>query len=79
MRKIVSFPIIKNVDMVLGMIFSVLKCLIVIFVVLSLASTIFSLNNYLKPEGVTCFLNSALETITNSSLFKNLISKIISV
>ncbi len=78
-RKIVSFPIIKNVDMVLGMIFSVLKCLIIIFVALSLASTIFSLNNYLKPEGVTCFLNSALETITNSSLFKNLISKIISV
>ncbi len=78
-NKIVSIPIIKTTDKILGMLFSVLKCLIIILIVLSLASTIFSLNDYLKPSGCTCYLNSALEFITNSSLFKNLLTKIISI
>ena len=76
---IVSIPILNTVDAVLGMVFSVLKCLIVIMIVLSLASALFPLNNYLKPDGVTCYLNKALELITNSSLIKNLISSIIKV
>lgn len=78
-HKIVSLPVVKTVDRVLGALFSVLKCLIVILIALSIASTIFSLNNYLKPDGITCYLNGALELITNSSLFKNLLGKIISI
>lgn len=76
-KKIVSLPAIKTTDKILGMIFSLLKCLIIILIALSIASVIFPLNNYLKPNEITCYLNSALEIITNSSLFKNLLSKII--
>lgn len=78
-NKIVSLPVIKTADRLLGMAFSVLKCLIVIMLVLSLASAVLPLNDYLQPEGVTCYLNNALESITNSSLVKNLLSKIIKV
>ena len=75
--KIVSLPIISVADKLLGMAFSVLKCLIIIMIVLSLASAVLPLNNYLKPEGLTCYLNNALEWITNSNLIKNILSKII--
>jgi uncharacterized membrane protein required for colicin V production len=78
-NSIASIPIISSVDAVLGMVFSAFKCLIVIMIVLSLASALFPLNNYLKPDGVTCYLNKALELITNSSLIKNLISSIVKV
>lgn len=75
--KIVSIPVISTVDKVLGMVFSVFKCLILMMIVLSLASALFPLNNYLMPNGTTCYLNKALELISNSSLIKNLIASII--
>ncbi len=75
--KIVSLPVINVADKLLGIAFSVLKCLIILMIVLSIASAILPLNNYLQPEGVTCYLNSALEWLTNSPLIKNLFSKLI--
>jgi hypothetical protein len=57
-KKIVSLPAIKTTDKILGMIFSLLKCLIIILIVLSLASAIFPLNNYLKPNGIILLIVS---------------------
>lgn len=76
-KTIVSLPIINVVDKILGVLFSVVKCLIIIMLVLSVASAILPLNNFLKPDGVTCYLNNALEWITNSELVKNLLLKLI--
>ncbi len=76
-KKVVSLPIIRTADKILGALFSLLQCLVIMLSVLSIASLIFPLNDFLKPDGVTCYLNSALELITNSSYFKNILNKIL--
>ena len=76
-NKLTSLPVVKNVDKILGMLFNVLKTLLMVILTLTFASTVFSLNQYLEPEGTTCVLNSAINLITNSSWFEKLLSKII--
>ncbi len=78
-KKIVELPIIKTVDKALGVVFSIGKCLVIMLLVLSIASMIIPLNDYLQPDGVTCYLNSALQGITNSQFFKNILEKLIQV
>ncbi len=76
-KMVVSLPILRTADKILGALFSLLQCLVIMLAVLSIASLIFPLNDFLKPDGVTCYLNSALELITNSSYFKNILNKIL--
>ncbi len=76
-KRFVARPLVKKIDKTLGVVFSVLKTFVLLIVVITFASTFFNLNSFLKPENATCYLNSVLEFIINSSLFENILSKII--
>ena len=76
-KRFVTLPVVKTVDRILGAIFSILKTLIALLLVIVVASTLFSLNSYLKPDGVTCCLNSVLQFISNSSLFEKFLTSLI--
>ncbi|MBO5926246.1 MAG: CvpA family protein [Clostridia bacterium] len=76
-NKIVSIPLIKTADKILGVTFSLLKFTLIYMLVLMLASTFLPLNGYLNPVGINCYANSALEFITNSAIIEKLIVKLI--
>ena len=72
---ITKIPLIKSVDKTLGIVFSVLKTLIIIMVVFSVLSIFTDINQYLVPgEGVTCVFNSVMEMVLNLPFIKNLFS-----
>ena len=72
---ITKIPLIKSVDKTLGIVFSVLKTLILIMVVFSVLSIFTDINQYLVPgEGVTCVFNSVMEMVLNLPFIKNLFS-----
>ncbi len=76
-KRFVKLPVVRTVDRLLGALFSILKTLIILLVIIVVASTLFPMNNYLNPDGVSCALNNVLQFISNSSLFEKLLTNII--
>ena len=73
-----KIAIIGAIDRVLGAIFSALKALVVITLIIVLASLLFNINPLLSPvvDGVEikCYLNEVLTFVTNMDFIKNLIT-----
>jgi uncharacterized membrane protein required for colicin V production len=63
----VSLPFIRTIDQVLGMVFSVIKCLLLISIILIVLSIFMGsgLNDLLKPDGTSSLINKLLELIMN--------------
>ena len=63
----VSLPFIRTIDQVLGMVFSVIKCLLLISIILIVLSVFMGsgLNDLLKPDGTSSLINKLLEVIMN--------------
>ncbi len=72
---VTQIPVIKAVDKTLGIIFSVLKALILLVLICSVLSIFIDVNQYLIPEGdVICVFNKLMEMIMNLPFIKNIFS-----
>lgn len=70
---ITNIPLIKSVDKTLGIIFSVLKVLIIAIILCSVLSIFMDINQYLVPgEGVESVFNQCMKLITNLPFIKNI-------
>ena len=72
-KQITDLPIIKYFDKFLGVIFSLLK-LMLVFVILAIILSLFlPINDYLKPDGAYCVFNSVLEYVMQMQFVEKLI------
>ena len=70
---VTQIPIIKGVDKTLGVIFSVLKAVVLLVIVCSVLSIFTNINYFLTPEGdVVCVFNKIMELIMNLPFIKNI-------
>ena len=77
--KFVSLPVIRTVDKLLGAIFSLIKCTLLITIILLILSIFMGagVNNLLIPDGNPSFINKYLEFVMNLPFMSNIFGKII--
>lgn len=77
--KFVSLPFIKTIDRVLGMLFSVIKCVLLMAVIIIILSVFMGngLNNLLVPDGKSSLINKLLEAIMSLPFITNFLGGIV--